>query len=401
MLARLASNIAQKPNWSQEDTRRYESYTAEIREINAAMAAEARKNGFSLNKDAEELNQRHYKAFMEWLRAPNKVDLSGESYRTLQEVRSTLGVEGTTLPGAYFGSGGAFFAPIGFVSKVNSALKLATPFFDEGFATIAETATGAALNWPTDNDTTNSGILTTENEQTQLQDIPTGLVSLGAYRFSSKGIAVSNEAVADIAVKPSLDDYLAKRFGVRIGRGANPYLTTGTGTAQPTGCLYGLTATRTATGSADTDGVGDYLIGYYDVCTLIDSLDPLYRSNGTFMMHPATLTYLQQVTGRNGQPVFTGLNLPEPHLLGYKLKLNPSMPQVPSEASSPAANYQVLAFADFSYFIVRRAMPLVTKSVERLVEYGQTLFSHILRIDSQWVDGASGANACMTLQVTY
>ena len=80
-----------------------------------------------------------------------------------------------------------------------------------------------------------------------------------------------------------------------------------------------------------------------------------------------------------------GLNAPEPHLLGYPLKLNVAMDQLQTQASSPAVTRVSPAFGDFSYFKIRRSWPIVQRKAEQWAIYGQVGFSLLWRMDSRLI----------------
>lgn len=385
VLGRMILDLTNRRGPLNESERtRLSTYTSELEHIEK-----------SFMNSAEE---RYSAAFSDWLRHGSG-GISQRSQQAIAEVRSTLGFEGLQ-PGAYPLSSGGQFAPVSFLERVVASAKLAGPWFDPGFASIDDTPTGASKGYPTDNDTAVSGTLVVEGGQQTQQDVTVGLQSLSSYKFSSQMVLASVESFQDTGVDGGLEGYLSKKFGIRIMRGANPYLTTGTGSGQPTGCLHGITAALTATGSADTDGIGgSNTIGHSDVCALEQALDPMYRVNAHFMMHPSTLNWLRNVKDKNLRPVFSTLNGPTPYLLNYPIKLNVGMDVLQTEVSSPAVTRVPLAFGDFSYFKVRRSWPIVQRKAEQWAIYGQIGFSLLWRIDSRLIDG--GGQAVQTLQTVF
>ena len=102
------------------------------------------------------------------------------------------------------------------------------------------------------------------------------------------------------------EDILQEIRHTNYVRSADAYLTTGTGSGQPTGCLHGIMAALTANGSADTDGIGGAnTIGWNDVIQCEQALDPLYRLNARFMLRPSTLSWLR-ISQRQKPPAGVG-----------------------------------------------------------------------------------------------
>jgi HK97 family phage major capsid protein len=64
---------------------------------------------------------------------------------------------------------------------------------------VLRTSTGAALPFPTSDDTSNKGALLAENTQTVEKDTEFGQLVLNAFKFTSKKVLVSIELLQDSA----------------------------------------------------------------------------------------------------------------------------------------------------------------------------------------------------------
>jgi HK97 family phage major capsid protein len=204
-------------------------------------------------------------------------------------------------------------------------------------------------------------------------------------------IKVSVELLQDAGF--DLEAYLARRFGVRIGRICNLKFTAGVGTTEPFGFLTQAASAGTAAGASANDGASAAnTIGTDDFSVLEASVDPAYRGNAVWQMHANTLASLRKVKDKQGRPVFPDLHAGgEDRILNYKVFVNPSMAQLQPGPSSPPIARTTLAFGDFSKYVIRRAPPIVQRLPEKYVEYGQIAYQMFWRMDGNLIDGAGGA----------
>ena len=322
-------------------------------------------------------DEAHQKAFVGYLRNPERLsvsqrhDMDEADYRTTQlhyragqlissrteyrkdteyykESRATVGLEGTPSGGSFLGSGAGTFVPLSFTKKIMSAAKYTAPWLD--IADVWITASGSPLIATADNDIDQAAVAIDETGTDSTQDVALVAAALGSFRWTSKIVKVSDQMLTDAGV--DIEEFLASRFAARMMRGLSPIFTNGVGTTEPRGALTGLTASVTAQGAADTDATSAAnTIGLRDLVALEQALDPAYRSNAKWMMHPNTLAALRNVKDANKRPVFGSLNRPEgPILLGYAVVLNPSMDQLQATPSSPTVTRTTVAFGDWTYF---------------------------------------------------
>lgn len=277
------------------------------------------------------------------------------------------------------GSGGGFTIPQGFYDRLFDALKWYGGMTDVSF--MFDTATGNPLPIPTDNDTTNSGSILTENTQVGTQDVTFGQVNLGAYTYTSKLVLVANQLLQDSAF--NLDSFLADKLGIRIARAINTHFTVGTGASQPTGVVTGATLGYTAGGSSSSGEVATILTD--DLIELEHSVDPAYRKAARFMMADSTLKQIKKLKDGLGRPLWlSGIAVKEPDTInGYPYTINQDMP-------AEAASAKTMLFGDFSnYFIRRVAGVQVLRLTERYADFNQTGFVAFQRWDGNLIDAGT------------
>jgi HK97 family phage major capsid protein len=183
----------------------------------------------------DETERRRLDAFNSFLRTGAQSDLLTHS-RAHLEIRD-LGEAGLGTGAA---SGAGALVPLAW-SGVDEAAKLIGPMVDPNVVTIETTDHGNIIDRASDNDTSISATLLAENSQTSMEDIPVlGQQRLGAWKFSSGLVKVSLELLRDSGF--DFSSYLARKFGIRMGRGLNPLLSTGTGSSQPLGLVTTILA---------------------------------------------------------------------------------------------------------------------------------------------------------------
>ncbi len=163
-------------------------------------------------------------------------------------------------------------------------------------ATVFGTSHGNAMNWPTMDDTGNTGELVPENVSANDQDPSFGTVAMNTYKFSSKVVTVPMELLQDTQI--NLEAVILELLAERLARAQNTYFTTGTGTAQPRGIVTGA-----GLGKAGTTGQTT-TVTYDDLVDLQHSIDPAYRSGLGWMMNDATIKVIRKIKDLDGRPIF-------------------------------------------------------------------------------------------------
>lgn len=243
------------------------------------------------------------------------------------------------------GPGGGYVVPAGFGGELLEALAAFGGIRD--VATVIATAGGAALPWPTVDETGIIGEIVAENQPASDQDATFGTTQIGAYKFSSKVFTLPFELLQDQGPGINVEAFVRRAAAMRIARIQSQKYTTGTGVSEPQGMLTGASAGKIgATGSTTTPT-------YDDMVDLEHSVDPAYRSmpGVGWMFHDFMLRNLKKLKDQNGLPLWLpGLSAKDPDtFLRYKYTINQDMPQ-------PAANARSILFGDLSQYMIRDVM---------------------------------------------
>ena len=396
-----AQEILKKENLTPEDRAKFDAMMAEIDTLKGdidrlerAEAADAELRGTTRppeaavgdpTKTAADNEQKYRQAFRSFLRNGLYPDQHGfrgvtdEDRQILLEHRDM----GTGGGNALSGTGGGYFVPVGFVNKVEEAMKWYGDMLN--VATIMDTATGQPLPYPTDNDTSNTGAIVAEGSQVTTQDVSIGNIVLGAFKFTTKMVKVSIELLQDSAF--DIEPYLANKFGIRLGRILNNKFTVGVGTTEPNGIITAATSSgQTVIGDNNaTSPDPTSQVGYLDLIALEHSVDPAYRRGAKFMFHDTTLRYIKGLLDKYGRPIWLpGLTQNAPDtILGYQYSINNDM-------ATLAASAKTVAFGLLDKYLVRRVKELaVLRLVERFADYGQVAFLGFARYDGNLLDAGT------------
>ncbi|MES2208590.1 MAG: phage major capsid protein [Chloroflexota bacterium] len=243
------------------------------------------------------------------------------------------------------------------------------------------TGTGAALPYPTEDDTTNEGEIIGESAEVNFTDPTLSSVTFNAYKFSSKGVLVPYELLEDSEF--DLETWLGEKIGTRIGRIQGRRFTTGTGTGQPQGIVTASTLGYTTAGAAAWTAP--------ELTRLAFSVDRAYRSDPSFgyMMHDTGLAYSLLLVDGQQRPLLRDSyrdGIQDGYTLnGYPIHVNQYME--PLVANVPVtAKKHVLAGA-FGKFKVRDVGTVrVRRLDERYAEKDQTGFIGFARADSRLIN---------------
>lgn len=307
-------------------------------------------------------------------------ELDAEQRSLLQaNFDPNLRAQGTTS-----GSVGGYTVPEGFWAKVTETQKFFGGMLEDESAESVNTDSGAALPWPTNDDTGNVGAILGENTQITEQDVAFGQKTLGAYTYTSKLIRVSLQLLQDSGL--DLESFLSRRIGERLGRAKNAHFTTGTGTSQPQGIITGATVGKTAASAT--------AITYDEIVDLVHSVDAAYRGSGraAFQLHDLVLAYVRKLRDESGG-AGVGRPLWEPSvqvgvpdsLLGFRVRVNNDM------ASTIATGNKTIAFGDFVAAYARRSVSggQVMRLAERYADYLQVGFFGFERADGLVQDASA------------
>ncbi len=376
-------------------------------EIEALERHPPQSSHFGDGHDESEGDTKYRSAYDKYLRRGfDRLDSAEQALlKQKANFRATLGVEGTPTGGAYPGSTAGFIVPVGFTNQVEAATKFAGEMLAPNFCNIVRTELGGPLPFPTANDTSISAEIVAENAEVSTQNVTTGIVNLGSYKYSTKVILMSLEVLQDTTIP--VDAFLARTMGERLGRKLNSDFLVGSGSGAPTGVITAMTAasapTYTAVGSATNDSVGGAnTIGSDDIENLMHTLDVSYRGGASFLMHDSTLSALQKVKDKYGRPLWTpGIAVGQPDtLFGKRFFLNNYMATLQTNASSPTVTNTTILFGDFSKYTIRCVRDLlVLRLVELYAANGQVGYLGFARYDANLLD--AGTHPIVSMVNTY
>ena len=289
-----------------------------------------RRNGGILvdkaNETPEQAEQRE--AFERWFR-------SGQNDAALRALSTN------------FGNQGAFTIPTSFANAIERRMLdysgvLGSP------VTVLTTSTGEDIQYPTVDDTSNTGADIEEvASASETQEPSFGQYVLRAFNGTTGAIRVPNQLLQDSGV--SMETLLVDMLAERAGRRMNDKLTTGTGNNQPMGIVTAATASSFSTATSTT-------ISDDNLIDLEHSVDRSYRSGSSvgWQMHDLTMKALKKLKDADGRALWqdaysASLAQTTPGFLkGYPVFINQSMTPIGTTGA------KVVLFGDHSKYYVRR-----------------------------------------------
>lgn len=309
---------------------------------------------------------RQNKVFGKWFRGQGLTDEERTVLASMEERAQST----TTTAGGYT-------IPQGFSYEVDKQLQTISQL--RQWARIFPTDTGNDIPWPTNNDTTNTGELLSENSDASASsaDLVFGQTTLKAEKFSTKMIKSSNELLRDSAV--NLPAFIAEAFAERIAKVTNTYFTTGTGTSQPLGYTDATLGFQQGAGSTVANS-----FGADDIIDLMHSVDQAYRDmpSAAFAMHDLMIAQIKKMSNSStdDRPLWLPSireGAPET-LYGKPYFINNAM------ASAVADQAKVIYFGDWSRFVIRVVNGYTVRRLsERYAEFDQTAWVGFTRQDSR------------------
>lgn len=310
------------------------------------------------------------KVFEKWLRR-------GFNGMTQEEI-GILQQRAVTDPQSTTTTAGGYLIPTAFNAAIEKAML--------PFASVLEAATrlvtgeGNSLLWPTVNDTSNKGHLLTESTQDTVYNVTFGQLELKSYMFTSYIVKVPLQLLQDSAV--NIEALLADLLGERLGRILSDYFTTGTGSSQPQGIVYGAT-------DAALSSVGATAITRDNILDLKHSVNVVYRNapGAAFMFNDNTFKAIAKLTFGTSddrplwQPsIVTG----QPDLIeGKKYFINDSMADIGASENS-------MIFGDLKKLMIRQVLGTTLFTYrEKYMDYLQIGFQAYNRWDSKIIDAGT------------
>lgn len=273
---------------------------------------------------------------------------------------------------------GGYMVPPGFRQKLVEVRKS----FGGLAAEVEDFSTdnGSTLEYPSVDDTANSGQITAENAAfTGGADLTFGTIALGAFKYTSAGasnlpLKVSVELLQDAAF--DVQGLISRKLGERIARKQAVDWVTGTGTTLPFGIgRAALTANVTlAAGNAIT---------YQKLLDIETALDPEYEQNAKWGMSKQTWQNIRAIVGTDGRPLVQEAAVagvggrPERSLLGYPVVIDQAFPA----NTTLSAKFAVLGDLREAYVIRRVSNVVVMVNPYSSAASGQVEFTAWERAD--------------------
>lgn len=256
----------------------------------------------------------------------------------------------TNAQGEGTSAAGGYLVPQGFRQKLIEVRKKFGGFISQ--TEQFSTSTGNPIEYPTVDDTANTGDITPESSAiTSGNDLVFGTVALGAYKYTSTGggsnlpLRVSVELLQDSAF--DIESLVARKLGERIHRKQAVDAVTGNGVGRPKGIVASsLTSDRDLT-TPDTPVYADFV-------NLQDLLDEEYWPNAKWLMKKNSWTQLRLLVDTTGRPLLQEQNdaitgMPRKMILGSEVITDEAMP-----VCSSAADTYCFAYGDFKEAYVWR-----------------------------------------------
>jgi len=266
------------------------------------------------------------------------------------------------------GSSGGFTIPTLLDSVIINALKAASGM--RQVCNVVTSNTGAPINFPTNDDTSNNGRWLTENAAITNTAFVVAQKAMEAWTASSDSILMPIQLLQDNIT--NLDTWIPKMLGTRLGRLTNAAYTTGDGSSKPHGVTvdaHSSTTTASAT-----------VVVPAELITFQNTLDVAYEMNASWMFSQATRAAFRKLVDSNGQYMWQpGLRAGDPDLLlGKPYTLNNDVADIGS------ASNKFALYGDFKTYTIRDVMPLtLIRLEERYMDNLQIGFISVLRTDGR------------------
>jgi HK97 family phage major capsid protein len=349
---------------------RLEKVMAAEHELGQRVEQRAGRDNISI-ADAKNQDEQEGTIFKKWLLGGMQ-DLNDQERRVMQRraapvIQAAQSVGTTTA--------GGFLVPQSFSDRLEVALKYYSGVMEN--AEVIETDSGADMPWPTVNDTTQVGAILAENATISAQDVTFASVTLKAYMYTSKLIAVSLQLMQDSFF--NMENLIADIAGERLGRIFNTHFTTGTGSGQPNGIV-----TAAASGKVGTTGQTTSVI-YDDLIDLIHSIDPAYRRGSKWMANDSSIKVVRKLKDSQNRPLWEpSVQAGQPDtLLGYPVVTN-------NDVAAMAANAKSILFGALNKYKVRRVRGMTLMRLnERYADALQVGFFAFARVDGNLIDAGT------------
>lgn len=199
-----------------------------------------------------------------------------------------------------------------------------------------------------------------------------GQTSIGAYKLATM-IKVSDELLNDSIF--SIEQYISKEFGRRIGTKEEEAFFIGDGSGKPTGLFHSTGGAETGVTVANTN------ITFDDVMDLYYSLRAPYRNKAVWLLNDSTVKAIRKLKDGNGNYIWQpSVKEGEPdRILNRPYRTSIYVPEI-------AAGNRVMAFGDYShYWIADRQGRSFKRLNELYATTGQVGFLASERVDGKLI----------------
>jgi HK97 family phage major capsid protein len=271
---------------------------------------------------------------------------------------------------------GGFTVPRTLANRIVEVMRDWGPMYDPTITDEMTTSGGNPYDIPTNDDTGNTSAGLAEGADLTDDgsgDMVFGQATLGAYVFATPWLKISFELLQDSAF--NVEQFIGRKLGERLGRGANGKLTVGTGNNEAQGIVpaSSLGKLAAAVGAIAADELID----------LQHSVNQAYRRSPScrWMFADTTLASVRKL--KDGQGNFLWqmgdirANAPDV-ILGKPYSVNDDVPAI-------ATGARPVVFGDFSRYTVRKVgSPLIGTVRERF--WPKVGMAGLIRYDGKLID---------------
>lgn len=271
---------------------------------------------------------------------------------------------------------GGFTVPRTLANRIVEVMRDWGPMYDPTITDEMLTSSGNPYDLPTNDDTGNTSSALGEGQNLTDDgsgDMVFGQASIGAFVFATPWLQISFELLQDSQF--NVEQFIARKLGERLGRGANGKLTIGTGTNEPKGILVSSALGKSA--ASATALAADELID------LQHSVNQAYRRSPMcrWQFADTTLAVIRKLKDGQGNYLWQmgDVRASAPDLiLGKAYSVNDDMPAI-------ATGAKPVLFGDHSRYTVRKVgSPLIGTVRERF--WPKVGMAGLIRYDGRLLD---------------
>ena len=271
---------------------------------------------------------------------------------------------------------GGFTVPRTLANRIVEVMRDWGPMYDPTVTDEMTTSGGNPYDIPTNDDTANTSAALAEGADLVDDgsgDLVFGQTTLSAYVFATPWLKISFELLQDSAF--NVEQFIGRKLGERLGRGANGKLTIGSGVGEAQGIVpaSALGKLAAAAGAIAADEMID----------LQHSVNQAYRRSPScrWMFADTTLASIRKLKDGQGNYLWQmgdiRANAPDV-ILGKPYSVNDDVPAI-------ATGNRPVVFGDFSRYTVRKVgSPLIGTVRERF--WPKVGMAGLIRYDGKLID---------------